>query len=402
MAEMSVPLGLGSLPLGVGGIGQQVVEPPRAARLRWQVIIGPASGGYQKAITRATDRRLVMRRKGQHEFAFGLHGHNHEAESVNALATDVHVLWTSEAGVTEPIYRGRLSTDGGTVEETTHSLSYNSQCYRAFLRSRRQLYEGDVLAWAGVDRSEIAWELIAQTQAKPGGHLGISKAWTGTTHTGHTTDWEAAAGDKVGDVIDKVGEVIDGYDWDIRPTSASSMKLEVWSPRRGVDRQVHLELGGLVTKVSRRVDSSGYANAIRQTGKDGLIAYSAEVPDIASRPEGRWEAGFGDPDLEIQPCVDERGAWQLDQAQVIPVSYTLTLRRGAWYGPQHLWLGDPVRIIVNSGPWRVDTWQRVEEMSFTLPPSGPEVLEVTTGSPPPDFRVRAREVDRRLSRLERR
>ena len=402
MAEVVAPLGLGSVPLTYSGTGQQVIEPPRAARLRWQVLIGPASGGYTKAVTRALNRKLVMRRRGQHEFSFSLHGMNHEAESINALATDVHVLWTDEGGTTRFIYRGRLTVDGGTIDESKHTLSYSSQDYRAFLRQRRILYGADTRAWTGMDRGEIAWDLLQQTQSKPGGWLGISKGWTGTDPTGQVADWEVEAGDKVGEAIDKVGEVPDGYDWDVAPISASAMQLQVWSPRRGVDRQVHLELGGLITKVNRSVEATTYANAIRQSGADGLTAVELAVPDIGTRPEGRWDAEYGDTSLVIQPCVDERAVWQLDQSQVIPVGYTLTLRRGSWYGPDHLWLGDPVRIIINKGPWQIDTWQRIEEMSFTLPSSGPEVLEITTGVPAPDFRVRAREVDRRLSRLERR
>jgi hypothetical protein len=115
---------------------------------------------------------------------------------------------------------------------------------------------------------------------------------------------------------------------------------------------------------------------------------------------------YGDTNLLDQNALNARADWQLAAAEIVTPTYTLTLKAGAWQGPGHIWLGDPVRVVVQSGRLAVDTVQRVYELAFTLSdddPSGDSTLvEVTTGGPRPDYRRLPRETARRLTNLERR
>lgn len=253
-----------------------------------------------------------------------------------------------------------------------------------------------------IDQAEIAWDLISDSQDRTAGDLGISPTWTGATPTGQLRDRQYEIGDSIGQRIQELSEVIDGFDWDITPISPSALALEVWSPERGVNRGVILEYGGLVARFKRSVQPGEYANSIRMTGADSLDAQEREAEDLASNPAGRWDRVFGDTGLTTQTALDERAHWQMKESQFVPTSWSLTLRPGGWQGPDHIWLGDTVRLIVYSGTLRVDTTLRVTELAFDIGDGGTETVEVTLGGPKPDYRRFRSKTERRLTNLERR
>jgi hypothetical protein len=399
--EIGVPLGLDSIPLTFTAPGSVTDPTPPPPRSRWRILIGPPAGGYEAELTAAQSRKLTVRLTSPSELGFGLNARLPQADSIQELVTDAHVLWTSAEGVTHRLFRGRIGATGDSGDDDSHTMTATALDYRALLK-RRRLYSDSQLTWTGTDQAEIALGLLTQTQARTGGALGISKAWTGVEPTGVDRDRTYVTGDSVGDRIQELSEVIDGFNWDITPASSSALALEVWYPERGNNRGVVLEYGGMVSKFSREVQTSDYANAQRYTGEEATTPSELAVSDLATRDEGRWDAVFGDTGLTTQDALDDRAEWQLDQSQVISPPYTLTLRRGTWMGPDHIWLGDTVRVIIRSGRLRVDTSIRVFEMSFTLDADGGEIVEVTLGGPKPDYRRRPNDDARRLTNLERR
>jgi hypothetical protein len=87
---------------------------------------------------------------------------------------------------------------------------------------------------------------------------------------------------------------------------------------------------------------------------------------------------------------------------VVPVVYTVRLKRGGWRGPDHIWLGDTVRLIIRDGDLDVDQTYRVYEVAIDLDGDGGETVTLSLGGPKPDFRKRASETQKRLRNLERR
>jgi hypothetical protein len=87
---------------------------------------------------------------------------------------------------------------------------------------------------------------------------------------------------------------------------------------------------------------------------------------------------------------------------VIRPVWTVKLRRGAWDGPDHIWLGDTIRLIVMSGRLRTDTTLRVFEVDISLDSAGGEDITLALGGPRLDPRRRAKDTERRLRNLERR
>lgn len=388
--------------LASGGRKQTGIGSVPRPRLRWQLIIGPASGGHQLAITEAKSRRLTFRLTEPHDVAFSIDGRHPQADDIDELATDIHVLWTSSGGDTRILYRGRAGTSGDTLDPNAHTVEVTALDYRALLH-RRRLYSSSTLVYTGQDQALLAWNLIQQTQGQPGGDLGISRGLGQTT--GVTRDRTYEPGDSIGERVQELAQVMDGFDWEISPASASALHLDVFYPQRGGDRGVVLEYGGLVRAVRREVTSADYGNALRYTGTSDplpLAAQELEAADVASAPQGRWDLVFGDDGLTTQEALDDRAIWQLSQSQVVRPTYTLTLRAGSWDGPDHLWLGDTVRVVVMSGRLAVNTVLRVHEIAVSLGDSGDEVVEVTVGGPRQSFKTRPTITDRRLTNLERR
>lgn len=375
-------------------------------RFRWQFLLGPAAGGRDLALTEAHARRFTARLTDPSEIAFTLDGRHTQAAAVAELAVDVHVLWSPTSGPPRTLFRGRAGTTGDTVDADTHTLDVTALDYRAVL-NRRRLYSTSTLAWTATDQAEIAWQLLTQTQTRPGGDLGISIG--AGNPTGVVRDRTYEAGDSVGEKIQELSEVIDGFDWDITPVGPSALALDVFYPQRGLDRGVVLEYGGAVTAVRRDVSSADYANAIRYTGgqtDDAVPVVTTPVEldadDIAAVAQGRWDGVYGDDGLILQSTLDDRAAWQLTQAQVVQPTYTLTLRPGFWDGPSHIWVGDTVRLVLMSGRLAVNEQLRVFEMAFEIGDDGSDGLSVTVGGPKPDYRRRATLTERRLRNLERR
>lgn len=372
---------------------------------QWQFLLGPAAGGREWSLTEARDRKLTVKLGAPADASCTLDGRDPLAARVEELATDLHVLRRPAPDrPTQTLYRGRVGATGDALDPDTHTVTLTSLSYRALL-ARRILYSDSQLTWTGVDQAAIAWGLIAQTQARPGGQLGITRG-VGQA-TGVLRERTHEAGDAIGEAVAALSEDDPGFDWDITPVDAHALHLDIWSPQRGTDRGVILEHGGLATSVNRDVNPGDYANALRGTGAapegGGTDPTPVELAaaDIATRPEGRWDKAYGQLGTTTA-AVAQRGGWQLDQAQVIRPSYTLKLRRGAWGGPDHIWLGDPVRLVVMSGRLRVDTVLRVHEAAIAIDDDGEEDVDLTVGAPRPDPRRRATALERRLSALERR
>lgn len=375
-------------------------------RQRWQLVAGPAAGGHELSLTDAKDKRLVFRLTEPSEISFSMDARNFQASAIEELRTDVHVLYTTDVGVTEILARGRVGNTGDQLDADAHRVAVTCLDYRAVLQ-RRILYGTSTLTWTATDQSLIAWNLISQTQARTGGHLGISRGIGQTT--GVTRDRTYEAGDSIGQRVQELSEVIDGFDWDITSSSSSGLHLNIWFPERGEDRGVVLEYGGLAASIRRDVNVSDYANALRYTGQaelegggPGPTAQELESADLASRPEGRWDIALGNDSIALQATLNERALWQLGQSEVIQPTYSVTLRQGAWEGPDHIWLGDSVLLVIYSGRLAINSILRVFEIQIALEDDGTEKVEVTLGGPKPDFRRWPAAIDRRLSELERR
>jgi hypothetical protein len=550
MVDLNLPLGLGGVGADLVVSGAMVAPESFEPRARWQILTGPASGGYAQELTVARNRKLTMRLTGPSDLTFDLPGTHGEAYNIDELLTDAHVRWTSADGVRWMLFRGRVgsSSDAGSIDE--HRMTVTALDYRGVLARRRLWhgtslnyndsfedgtpgwtgtggtfeaaddqrqdrtkagkitpdgvtatvkiagdnfvaaagntyrlsgwirnavarsvtfqvdwknagggtissatitetiaaetwvrFDGDATApalttqasvvalmtgtpavtdimwvddarltiapnhasqlrWASVDQASIVWGLITDTQTRTAGNMAISN---GSSATGVPRDRTFQVGDSVGELIQQLSETLDGFDWEVVPDSPSTLLLRIWSPQRGTNRGVVLLPGGLISTWRREVQPSSYGNAERFTGADATTPKELEAADLATREEGRWDVVLGDTGLTTQAALNERADWQLAQSQTVQPTYTVTLTQDAWMGPGHIWLGDPVQLVIFSGRLRVNTVLRVYEMAFTLGDDGGVQVELVLGGPRPiDVRQWPAHQDRRISTLERR
>jgi len=360
----------------------------------WKWVLGPATGGHESELTAARSRKATWRLTGSHEFGCTIDGRNTQAALIQELRTDLHVLRDGKI-----LGRGRVGPTQDTITATTHSVTVTARDYREVLR-RRLLYPAAPLTHGAKDQALIAWDLVNYTQGLPGGNLQISRGLGQTT--GRLRDRTYEAGQSVGTLIDQLGAVIDGFDYDIRPLSASALAFDVFYPARGADRGVVLDFGGAVTALTRSVNVSDYANAGRYSGSEGTLAVTREAPGLAGAPEGRWDTQTGDTEIKQQATLEQHADAEIFGSQTVTPSYTFGLKAGWWQGPDHVWLGDTCQVVIMSGRLAVDVALRVFEVEVNVGASGEENVSLTVGAPRPDFARRLHTGQLRLDRLERR
>lgn len=364
----------------------------------WNWSIGPwrdgvsanptlAQGGPQTNLGSATQRSLRLKLLDPSEASYTISGYSTRATMVEELITD---LWVWRDGV--PLYRGRTQPTTDTLDDTgRYDLTVTCTDYRGVLD--RRLWWTD-RTWTNIEQSTIVWDAITDAQTQPGGNLGLTQGTWPTTgiirplvtiKTGDTT-WAG---------IKKLAAMQGGFDIDIDV----DLHANLYYPRRGTDTGATLDFGGVVTSVRRAFDPARYANAIRQSGADSVAATTATTPDIDTAPEGRWAAQFSDIQLTTADMVSKTAATNLAQSSMLMPTYSLTLGKGKWGGPSHVWLGDYVTIPIRAGRLNERPVARVYEMDIDVDASNQETVTVVAGDVRMDARSVLRGIAKRLNVL---
>lgn len=394
----------------------------------WSFAIGPP-GSITRELNAASSRKVTFSLTEPHEASVVIDGFDLAAREIVELATDLYVFRRRDAEhPRELLYRGRIGKTADACSADGHEVTVPSISYKGVLK-RRLLMTGFSSAnsaytvgdssgagrgqrWNQVDQMQIAWELVDGIQQLSNGDLGIVNG-VGQS-SGKLRDRTFQMGDPIADQIDSLSDVIDGFDWDITPTytnGSSGLKLDRWYRARGIVRNevlAYLQSGSNLRSVQRQVDSSDFANAIRSKGRAPESSGSVQgvEPQPVERyatpgPEGRWDKLF-DEDSTTAAGLAERADWRVTDASLIRPSYTVELKPGVWRGPDHFWLGDTVKLVVQSGRLNVQTDVRVQTIDIAIDDNGDEQVSVTLGYPKKDFRSKLSDIDRRLARLERR
>jgi len=347
-------------------------------------------------------RSLSFPLDGPAEARFTIDGRQPTALLADELVSDL-IVYRDEL----KIFRGRIGFSQDQLGPDAHTINFTAHDYRALL-DRRILVEGDPYRFTQVDQSAIAWQLIAHSQSKVGGNLGITRGLGATT--GRLRDRAYEFGKPIGEIIQELGEVIDGFDWEITP----ELVFNVYYPQRGNLMSAEmLDWGGTIAGVSRTVTTTEYANVVRVTGRSQgaapedpeeepveLVGEVRTADDIGTVPQGRWEKQIGS-DVVTQFGLADRADYELMiQTRLMP-KYSLEYALGRWNGPQTLWLGDRPRVRVRSGRLDVSTRHRVQQIDIDVDDNDVETVRVDLGSTPISDTRRAAKVESRLEGLER-
>lgn len=359
-----VPLTEGGDPLGPlwAGPFQAGIEPGP----EWVWSIGPgassASPGPVRQLTAATGRVLTRRVKG-HGFAqFSIDGRHDEALTIVERETD---LWCYRDG--DLMFRGRIV--GGTDDVGgTHRCQFTAVDYRGMLALAAKV-EPPVPTYTAVDQGLIPWDLISDWQALDGGDYGITNglgAVSGVTRD----ETDIAAGAPIAEVIDRIAERDGGFEWEISET----LELNRWYPQRGSDNEVVLGFGGLLFAVSSNAVGE-FGNVGLATGNDTTTPAVFEHATLATDQRGRWTRSQGYSSVSIQGTVDAKAEWLAATGVTEERIWRAVLGPRKWGGRDHIWLGDTVRLEVDSGRIQIPgVDHRVVELQVVVGDNGEEIV----------------------------
>jgi microcystin-dependent protein len=338
-------------------------------------------------LSAATSRQLQYALDGPATATFTLPGDHPQTALIEELECDLLVTRDDQ-----PIFRGRVGTSADTLTADVHTTNFSAVDYRGML-DRRILWSDSPLSFRGVDQGLIAWQMIADTQAHPGGNWGVAQG-SGVL-TGVQRDRDYAPGQKIGEAVTQLGEVIGGFDWEID----AYLHFNVYYPARGRATGIDLVYGSQISGCNRTVTNTPFANAVRYSGDPSLQA--VEISDTTFGPAGRWDAQIGNPDLKLQQSVSDAAQGSLAASDTLVPGYAVDLLEG-WWNPADLWLGDSAALYIRSGRLNVaGDVMRVVGLTVTYADDGGEAVSVSLGDNPPSLTGRLGDYTSRLEVIER-
>jgi hypothetical protein len=350
------------------------------------VLVDSKTASPLSDLPEARDRRVTFKLNAPAELSFTVPGDSRDAALLAELRTDVIAYWGGTA-----LARLRVGATSDNLDADTHTVDVAALDYLALLDRR---YLQNAVTYATTELTTSAWNLIAYTQGRTAGSWGITRGLTATTAA---VTWSGEDGKKIGEAISDLHLVYPGFDYAIDP----QLRFNTWA-FRGQQRDYALEYGGNVTAVSRTFDPERYANVVRQSGKEGIAPAWRSAADLASRPEGRFEAQEGNTDLATTALVGLAADAYLQRHGTVTPTYTMTLAPNAAWTPDALWLGDWCTFVVRSGRLDVVGLERVYEVAVEVTADAAATVSLTFGDFREDLLALVRAVPARLEQMNRR
>lgn len=406
-----------------------------------------SGSGQIRELTRAASRKLSFSTVDTPTLSFDMPATLQQAADIEPLVDDV-LAFRDEVAV----QRFRVVTRALTKEGKSVRASFTAVAYKGLLDAW-EFHDGDTRSWANAtEQSLIAWTIFSQGQAKPFGRLGVTRGVVPTTQVSRVLVGTAAesssprpeyflTGTKRGDAIRQLAGMDQGFEWDIEPDPLDpyrALKFNVWNDG---GRTAHpagrspliLDDGGSLLTWSHTVTPPDYGNVIRFTGaettdENGTAkavpikpAWYPSSENPAGTPlEGRWERDLNNSDLSTQQAVNAAAPVAYREAHDYVPEITCALKRGRWEGPPQLWLGDQARLLITqplvqedgraafteSGSpaylLYVDEDVRIVEVDVDVDDKNAEDVSLSLNRPKPTTKRARRQINDRLTRLERR
>lgn len=335
-----------------------VVEPPE-----WKFVIG--AGNAEAYEIKALDRKFRFELKAPSNVSFTANLLDPSSAYILPLQTDLKCYRG-----TDKVFRGRIGPMTASLDANSGYASFSAVDYRGVL-DRRLVYEDDNAFWYGEDVSTIVWDMITFIQSRTGGSYALQQG-TGFPLGVTRGEVEFQPGDSVMASLQKIADnKVRGFDWEIDP----DMNVNVWAAR-GNTTPKNFDYKGAAISVDWDYDTAQFANAARATGSGDTFAEELETADVGTDPRGRWESQLAWPDVETQEIMEDRTQYLLEQANIVPESFTLNLRQGHWQGPYDLWLGDVVVVTLRFGALDIQKTTRIHSLEVTLDESGGEQVSL--------------------------
>jgi hypothetical protein len=362
-------------------------------------------------------------------------GRSPQCAALAELSQDlVFYRWNTATRAYDCLFRGPIGRTEDSISETTHTVNVAAADLRSMLA---RCVLNRPLTYTQVGQDQIVSDLVADyvwNAAHPK-NLGLyvqrlNPDGTSRGPSGVLRDRTYVGSEKVGDMIDQLANVappspstyISSFEWEVAPVDPYAPLagggfqyagyLNVYYPQRGVTKSFVADYGGTVASLTRTVNSTEFANWVRNDGQPDSSTtpptprYAVAAGDVMTNPqlhgEGFWPEGINNASTVDPNTLAQQAAGELAQrSQLIP-SYTVNLAAGAWQSRADCWLGDTIRLRVNSGRLAVDTSVRVLGVAFDIDDAGQERIALTVGRTPVTFGSLMADQRSRLDALSRR
>ena len=369
----------------------------------------------QGDLSDARARKLTFQLRGPASLTFDISGRSPQLGWLEELRSDVVAYrWSNALGNYAPIFRGCVTASQDAITPTVHTVSLTATDYRGVL-ARRLLRAATT--YTATEQFSIASALALYGDAPPGvptpaGALGLHVATLNPdgsplAASGIVRDRAYLPGQVIAEALDNLSTDVAGFDWAVIPDANLGSTVNLWYPQRGIT-QPHwvAHYGSTVTDVARVVATTTYSNYVLALGGAATPgtnitteSIGAGYTDPVGNPEGPWMTSVADPTVITPAVLQQNGDGYLALYDDLGPQYTLTLELGRW-SPADAWLGDTVRLIVNSGRIDVDTSVRITAVAVDIDDNGRETVTLTGGIPPPNAGQLVQAIDRRLDKLE--
>ena len=371
----------------------------------------------QGDLSDARSRRLAFQLRGPGSLTFAISGRSPQLGWLAELRSDVVAYrWSDAAGTYVPMFRGCVTASQDEISPTVHTVTMTASDYRAVM-ARRLLRAG--VTYSAAEQFAIATALVAAADSPPGvpvpaGALGLIVKTRGPdgsplAASGIVRDRAYLPGQVISEALDNLATDISGFDYSVDPDPVTMQSVvNLYYPQRGTTRQTWVaHYGSTVTDVERVVTTTTYADysmvigGSPSAGAANLVVESLGpgFTDPVNNPEGPWMAATSDSTVIVPATLQQNSDGYLALYGSLLPSYTLTLAPGRW-SPADAWLGDTVRLIINSGRLAVDTAVRITAVGVDVDDNGRETVSLTAGIAPPDAGQLVQSIDRRLAKLE--
>lgn len=225
------------------------------------------------------------------------------------------------------------------------------------------------LSYSGWDTGQIAWDLIARTQAKSGGNIGIT---AGAVTSGVTANANFDAKGILQAIQDLSG-ISPGFDFEITPGKV----FNVYPGGKGVRVDATLEHGKNIRRFQRQRDATKMMNSVYALGSgEGTNMVVGQAFDAGSI--GRY--GVRELYLSQKDSSDVNALNGMAKGALVPNPPEII---GLEIDPQDppfgaYSVGDYVRVIVNAGGVQYDSWQRVYGIEIEISDNDYEKVTIIT------------------------
>lgn len=282
------------------------------------------------------------------------------------IAAGIHEVWVYRNGVVVaagPLWDISVSTDA-------KALTCGAQSLEDYL-DVRLIQDVD---YTTIDQVNIAWDLIADSQARTGGNLNLV---SGVLLGGVTKSisYKTYDGKYILEAIQDFAEAEDGFDFWISP---SNRAFNAIYPRPKIDRNLHLSFPQHISSYAMVIQGKYTRNRVVVQGPDPAYAVGINTTNLATYGLREYTDALKDAATatELDAYTDHVVTMRSNVS-----AYPTLVLRGQYpniFDPFTITYGDLIKVTIKDGYVDVDQQYRYKGAQVTVNKSGDETIVLYT------------------------